>query len=51
MTARLIDTHIHLSAPDYDQDLDEVLRRARESNVYRIITIGAGYGADGRKKR
>ena len=50
MTAKLFDTHIHLSAPDYDQDLEEVLRRARERQVYRIITIGAGYGLAGRNK-
>jgi TatD DNase family protein len=50
MTTELIDTHIHLSAPDYDQDLDQVLERARQNQIYKIITIGAGYGSSGRNK-
>jgi TatD DNase family protein len=36
----LIDTHAHLDFPDFANDLDDVLRRATEARVTRIITIG-----------
>jgi TatD DNase family protein len=36
----LIETHAHLDYPDFGNDLDEVLRRANEAGVTRIITIG-----------
>lgn len=36
----LIDTHAHLDYPDFATDLDEVLARATEAGVTRIITIG-----------
>src|SRR5689334_13763197 len=36
----LIDTHAHLDFPDFANDLEEVLRRAEEADVKRIITIG-----------
>jgi TatD DNase family protein len=36
----LIDTHAHLDYPDFASDFDEVLRRATEAGVTRIITIG-----------
>lgn len=42
-----IDTHLHLSAPDYRDDLEIVLKRAEESSVKYFINIGSGYGADG----
>lgn len=38
----LIDTHAHLDYPDFAGDLDEVIRRAEEAGVTRIITIGTG---------
>ena len=34
---RLIDTHCHLNFNRYDEDREEVLRRAREAGVARII--------------
>ena len=37
---QLIDTHTHLDYPDFDNDLDDVLRRAHEAGVKRIVTIG-----------
>jgi len=37
----IIDTHIHLDDNRYDDDLDEVLNRARESGVQRFIIPGA----------
>jgi TatD DNase family protein len=38
----LIDTHAHLDYPDFASDLDEVIRRATEAEVTRVITIGTG---------
>jgi TatD DNase family protein len=37
---QLIETHAHLDYPDFAPDFDEVLRRATEAGVTRIITIG-----------
>jgi TatD DNase family protein len=36
----LIETHAHLDYPDFAADLDDVLRRADEAGITRIITIG-----------
>jgi TatD DNase family protein len=36
----LVETHAHLDYPDFAPDFDEVLRRATEAGVTRIITIG-----------
>jgi TatD DNase family protein len=36
----LIETHAHLNYPDFASDFDDVLRRANEAGVTRIITIG-----------
>jgi TatD DNase family protein len=36
----LIETHAHLDYPDFAGDFDDVLRRATEAGVARIITIG-----------
>lgn len=37
----LIDTHCHLDFPEFDQDRDDTLARARESGVTHIINIGS----------
>src|SRR6266699_2349691 len=36
----LIDTHAHLDFPDFANDIEDVLRRAEEGDVKRVITIG-----------
>ncbi|MGI8891547.1 MAG: TatD family hydrolase [Chthoniobacterales bacterium] len=36
----LIDTHAHLDYPDFAGDFDDILARAHEAGVTRIITIG-----------
>lgn len=36
----LVETHAHLDYPDFAHDLDDVLRRAAEAGVTRVITIG-----------
>ena len=37
---RLVDTHCHLDFPDYKKDLDEVIKRAEEAGVVRMIVPG-----------
>ncbi|MFV0416850.1 MAG: TatD family hydrolase [Chthoniobacterales bacterium] len=36
----MIDTHAHLDFPEFQNDLPEILTRAREAGVRRIISIG-----------
>lgn len=36
----LIDTHVHLNADQYDEDLDEVIERARAAGVDRMFVVG-----------
>ncbi len=36
----LIDTHAHLDFPEFAEDLEDVLLRAKQAGVERIITIG-----------
>ena len=36
----IIETHAHLDYPDFAPDFDDVLRRAEEADVTRIVTIG-----------
>ena len=42
----MIDTHAHLDA--FEADLDEILARAREAGVRRVVTIGTGIGSSRR---
>lgn len=35
-----IDTHAHLAEPEFDQDIQEVIQRAKAADVDRIILIG-----------
>ncbi|MFC4355822.1 TatD family hydrolase [Chryseomicrobium palamuruense] len=35
-----IDTHVHLNADQYDEDLAEVISRAREKGVQKMVVIG-----------
>jgi len=37
-----IDTHAHLDYPDYKDDLEDVIARATDAGVSRILTIGTG---------
>ena len=39
---KLIETHAHLDYPDFQPDLEEVIARAVEAGVTRIISIGTG---------
>lgn len=44
----LIDTHCHLDFPEFNQDRDEVIKRAREQGLDYIINIGSSF--EGSKK-
>ena len=37
----MIDTHCHLEMDDFDQDREEVIKRAKDSGIEAIITIGS----------
>lgn len=37
---KIIDTHCHLAMEDFDDDLDEVIKRAKEDGVSKIFTVG-----------
>jgi len=36
----LVDTHVHLDFPDYQDDFSEVLKRAEENHIVGMISIG-----------
>ncbi len=36
-----VDTHCHLDFPEFDQDRDEVIRRAKDEGIGYIINVGA----------
>src|SRR6266513_4019991 len=40
LNAQLVETHAHLDYPDFANDLDDVLHRAVDVGVTRIVTIG-----------
>lgn len=40
MTIEIIDTHAHLDMPEFDQDRDDLIKRALENGITRMITIG-----------
>ncbi len=44
----LIETHAHLDYPDFAGDFDDVLRRANDAGVTRIITIGTSIESSSR---
>ncbi|MBA2432855.1 MAG: TatD family hydrolase [Chthoniobacterales bacterium] len=44
----LIETHAHLDYPDFANDFDEVLQRATDAGVTRIITIGTSLASSRR---
>jgi TatD DNase family protein len=44
----LVETHAHLDYPDFAPDFDDVLRRATEAGVTRIITIGTSVASSRR---
>jgi TatD DNase family protein len=41
-----VDSHTHLTAPEFDADREDVLARARHAGVSGFLAIGAGWGID-----
>lgn len=39
-----IDSHAHLGLPDFDSDRPDMLERARQAGIERILSIGSGTG-------
>lgn len=39
----MIDTHAHLNVTEYNDDIDEVIKRAKEKQVEKIIVVGMDY--------
>jgi TatD DNase family protein len=48
MMATFFDTHAHLDYPDYAPDLAEVITRAQEAGISKIISIGTSLESSGR---
>lgn len=46
----IADTHAHLNFPDYSNDIDEVVRRAKDCGVSIVINIGSGSGVEGLRR-
>uniref|UniRef100_A0A8C6DEY3 TatD DNase domain containing 3 n=1 Tax=Moschus moschiferus TaxID=68415 RepID=A0A8C6DEY3_MOSMO len=42
--AGLVDCHCHLSAPDFDHDLDAVLEKAKKANVMALVVVAEHSG-------
>ncbi|XP_066886187.1 putative deoxyribonuclease TATDN3 isoform X7 [Kogia breviceps] len=42
--ARLVDCHCHISAPDFDHDLDDVLEKAKKANVMALVVVAEHSG-------
>ncbi|TSB45074.1 TatD family hydrolase [Alkalicoccobacillus porphyridii] len=36
----LFDTHVHLNADQFDEDIEEVIERARDADVERMVVVG-----------
>jgi|Deesub1362A_J573_1020465.scaffolds.fasta_scaffold00013_116 TatD DNase family protein len=41
MSLTLIDTHCHLEMPQFNEDRDKIIERAREAGIETLITIGS----------
>ncbi|HHX86826.1 MAG TPA: TatD family hydrolase [Firmicutes bacterium] len=45
---KLVDSHAHLNAPEFKDDLEEVFIRAQQAGVAAVIDIGTGVGSSRR---
>src|SRR5271155_27979 len=45
-TMQIIDSHAHLEFPQFDEDRDAMLERARAAGVQTLLAIGSGTGPD-----
>ena len=39
----MIDTHSHLFADEFKDDLEECIKRAKDNNIEKIILVGFSY--------
>lgn len=46
MTGAFFDTHAHIDGPEFDEDRDAVIGRAREAGLTHMVLIGASDGFD-----
>src|SRR3954469_3641335 len=37
-----VDSHAHIDGPEYDDDREEVIQRARAAGIRAILTVGTG---------
>ncbi|XP_048213003.1 putative deoxyribonuclease TATDN3 isoform X1 [Perognathus longimembris pacificus] len=44
MDLGLVDCHCHLSAPDFDSDLDDVLEKAKKANIMALVVVAEHSG-------
>ncbi|XP_069400291.1 putative deoxyribonuclease TATDN3 isoform X7 [Ovis canadensis] len=44
MGVGLVDCHCHLSAPDFDHDLDDVLEKAKKANIMALVVVAEHSG-------
>ena len=49
MKLQYIDTHAHLTFPQFSEDRDEVLERAWDAGISQIVLVGAGEGLEGNR--
>ncbi|MBN1283432.1 MAG: YchF/TatD family DNA exonuclease [Proteobacteria bacterium] len=49
MKIELVDTHAHLTFPEFEKDREEVLARAWEAGLSQIVLVGAGAGLEGNR--
>jgi TatD DNase family protein len=40
MKIRLIDSHCHLNLPEFENDLDKVIKRAKENGIFKVVVVG-----------
>lgn len=36
----MIDTHSHLFASDFDEDIEDCIKRCKENNVNKVVLVG-----------
>ena len=49
MKHEFIDTHAHLTFPQFAKDQDEVIKRAWDAGIAQIVLVGAGEGIEGNR--